>query len=142
MAVSKAAKIRQQRAEREAASCSLLAQKLTVTRRVSHVDDLLTDPASALFAGLPVLPRKSALTDHSYRLAHHQISPTTPPSPGGKAAASSSSLPDRRGRIRCVEIGANGGWTHEKPEHKGSRAACRYPRRRCRRLIAVASSGA
>ena len=31
---------------------SLLALKLTGTRRVSHVDDLLTDPASALFAGL------------------------------------------------------------------------------------------
>ena len=29
---------------------SLLALKLTGTRRVSHVDDLLTDPASALFA--------------------------------------------------------------------------------------------
>ncbi len=52
---------------------SLLALKLTGTRRVSHVDDLLTDPASALFAGLSVLPKKSALTDYSYRLSHqHQ----------------------------------------------------------------------
>ena len=52
---------------------SLLALKLTGTRRVSHVDDLLTDPASALFAGLAVLPKKSALTDYSYRLSHdHQ----------------------------------------------------------------------
>jgi hypothetical protein len=52
---------------------SLLALKLTGTRRVSHVDDLLTDPASALFAGLSILPKKSALTDYSYRLAHdHQ----------------------------------------------------------------------
>jgi hypothetical protein len=52
---------------------SLLALKLTGTRRVSHVDDLLTDPASALFAGLSVLPKKSALTDYSYRLGHdHQ----------------------------------------------------------------------
>jgi hypothetical protein len=52
---------------------SLLALKLTATRRVSHVDDLLTDPASALFAGLSVLPKKSALTDYSYRLGHdHQ----------------------------------------------------------------------
>ena len=42
---------------------SLLALKLTGTRRVSHVDDLLTDPASALFAGLAVLPKKSALTE-------------------------------------------------------------------------------
>jgi hypothetical protein len=52
---------------------SLLALKLTATRRVSHVDDLLSDPASALFAGLSVLPKKSALTDYSYRLGHdHQ----------------------------------------------------------------------
>jgi len=52
---------------------SLLALKLTGTRRVSHVDDLLADPASALFAGLAVLPKKSALTDYSYRLARdHQ----------------------------------------------------------------------
>jgi len=52
---------------------SLLALKLTGTRRVSHVDDLITDPASALFAGLAVLPKKSALTDYSYRLSHdHQ----------------------------------------------------------------------
>jgi hypothetical protein len=52
---------------------SLLALKLTGTRRVSHVDDLLTDPASALFAGLPVLPKKSALTSYSWRLSHdHQ----------------------------------------------------------------------
>ena len=52
---------------------SLLALKLTATRRVSHVDDLLDDPASALFAGLAILPKKTALTDYSYRLAHdHQ----------------------------------------------------------------------
>jgi transposase len=52
---------------------SLLALKLTRTRRVSHVDDLLTDPAAALFAGMAVLPKKSALTAYSYRLAHdHQ----------------------------------------------------------------------
>jgi hypothetical protein len=44
---------------------SLLALKLTGTRRVSHVDDLLSDPASALFAGLAVLPKKSALTSYS-----------------------------------------------------------------------------
>jgi transposase len=53
---------------------SLLALKLTATRRVSHVDDLLTDPAPALLAGLAVLPKKSALTDYSYRLSHdHQL---------------------------------------------------------------------
>jgi len=52
---------------------SLLALELTATRRVSHVDDLLDDPASALFAGLAILPKKSALTDYSYRLSHdHQ----------------------------------------------------------------------
>ena len=53
---------------------SLLALKLTRTRRVSHVDDLLlTDPAAALFAGLATLPKKSALTDYSYRTGHdHQ----------------------------------------------------------------------
>jgi len=53
---------------------ALLALKLTRTRRVSHVDDLLlSDPAAALFAGLAVLPKKSALTDYSYRTTHaHQ----------------------------------------------------------------------
>jgi hypothetical protein len=53
---------------------SLLALKLTATRRVSHVDDLLiADPAAALLAGLAILPKKSALTSYSYRLSHdHQ----------------------------------------------------------------------
>jgi transposase len=53
---------------------SLLALKLTATRRVSHVDDLLiVDPAAALLAGLAILPKKSALTSYSYRLCHdHQ----------------------------------------------------------------------
>jgi transposase len=53
---------------------SLLALKLTRTRRVSHVDDLLlTDPAAALLAGLHTLPKKTALTDYSYRTSHdHQ----------------------------------------------------------------------
>src|SRR5712691_9016133 len=52
---------------------SLLALKLTATRRVSHVDDLLFDPAPALLAGLSVLPKKTALTDYSRRLSHdHQ----------------------------------------------------------------------
>jgi len=53
---------------------SLLALKLTATRRMSHVDDLLCDPAPALLAGLAVLPEKTALTDYSYRLSHdHQL---------------------------------------------------------------------
>src|SRR5713226_1228668 len=52
---------------------SLLALKLTATRRVSHVDDLLCDPAPALLAGLSILPKKTAPTDYSYRLSHdHQ----------------------------------------------------------------------
>src|SRR5215207_2294848 len=51
----------------------LLALKLTRTRRVSHVDDLLADPAAGLLAGLGTLPKKSALTSYSYRLSHdHQ----------------------------------------------------------------------
>ena len=38
---------------------------------MSHVDDLLlSDPAAALFAGLSTLPKKSALTDYSYRTTH------------------------------------------------------------------------
>ncbi len=49
---------------------SLLALKLTGTRRVSHVDDLATDPAAALFAGLTSLPKATALTTYSYRLDH------------------------------------------------------------------------
>jgi transposase len=48
---------------------SLLALKLTGTRRVSPVDDLLDDPAAGLFAGLAVPPKKSALTSYSYRLS-------------------------------------------------------------------------
>jgi hypothetical protein len=53
---------------------SLLTLKLTRSRRVSHVDDLLlSDPAAALLAGLGTLPKKSALTDYSYRTSHdHQ----------------------------------------------------------------------
>lgn len=52
---------------------SLLALKLTRTHRVSHVDDLLADPAAALFAGMATLPKKSALSSYSYRLFHdHQ----------------------------------------------------------------------
>ena len=40
---------------------------------MSHVDDLLMDPAPALLAGLAVLPKKTALTDYSCRLSHdHQ----------------------------------------------------------------------
>src|SRR6266704_212795 len=60
--------------------CSLLALKLTNTRRVSHVDDLLCDPGAALFAGLQTLPKNSALSDYSHRLTHtHQRQLLTAP---------------------------------------------------------------
>src|SRR6266568_3240236 len=48
---------------------SLLALKLTRTRRVSHAGDLLAGPAAGLLAGLAVLPEKSALTSYSCRLS-------------------------------------------------------------------------
>lgn len=51
---------------------SLLALKLTAVRRVSHVDDLATDPGAALFAGLTSLPKATALTTYSYRLDHNR----------------------------------------------------------------------
>ena len=53
-----------------ALSCvlSLLALKLTSTRRVSHVYDIAADPGAALFAGLTALPKATALTSYSYRL--------------------------------------------------------------------------
>ncbi len=52
---------------------SLLSLKLTRTRRVSHVDDLLADPAAGLLSGMATLAKKSAVADYSYRLSHdHQ----------------------------------------------------------------------
>ena len=51
---------------------ALLALKLTATRRISHVDDLATDPGAALFAGLATLPKKRSLTAYSYRLDHRR----------------------------------------------------------------------
>jgi hypothetical protein len=51
---------------------SLLALKLTGTRRVSHVDDFAADPAAGLFAGLVALPKATALTTYSYRLSHER----------------------------------------------------------------------
>jgi len=51
---------------------SLLALKLTGTRRVSHVEDLAADPAAGLFAGLTALPKTTALTSYSYRLQHRK----------------------------------------------------------------------
>ena len=53
---------------------SLLALKAIGRRRVSHVDDVCTDPALAAFAGMESLPKASALGSYSYRLtrAHDQ----------------------------------------------------------------------
>src|SRR5215207_819521 len=53
---------------------SLLALKAIGRRRVSHVDDVATDPALATFAGLESLPKATALGTYSYRLArrHHE----------------------------------------------------------------------
>lgn len=51
---------------------SLLALKLTGTRRASHVEELATDPGAALFAGLTSLPKATALTTYSYRLEHRK----------------------------------------------------------------------
>jgi hypothetical protein len=39
---------------------SLLALKLTSTRRVSHVYDIAADPGAALFAGFTALPKATA----------------------------------------------------------------------------------
>jgi hypothetical protein len=49
---------------------SLLALKLTSTRRVSRVYDIATDPGAALSAGLTASPKATALTTYSYRLEH------------------------------------------------------------------------
>jgi DDE family transposase len=51
---------------------SLLALKLTGTRRVSHVCDVAADPGAALFAALTALPKATALTTYSYRLEHRR----------------------------------------------------------------------
>jgi hypothetical protein len=51
---------------------SLLALKLTGTRRVSHVYDIAADPGAALFAALTALPKATALTAYSYRLEHRR----------------------------------------------------------------------
>ena len=53
---------------------SLLALKLTrLPWPVSHAGDLLADPAAGLLAGMAASPKKTVLTDYSYRLSHdHQ----------------------------------------------------------------------
>jgi hypothetical protein len=49
---------------------SLLALKLIGTERKSHVMDLVTDQAIALFAGLNVVPKRSYLASYSSRIDH------------------------------------------------------------------------
>jgi hypothetical protein len=47
---------------------ALLVLKLIGRRRISHVDDVATDPALAAFAGMDSLPKATALGSYSYRL--------------------------------------------------------------------------
>jgi transposase len=47
---------------------SLLALKAIGRRRISHVDDVATDPALAAFAGMESLPKATALGSYSYKL--------------------------------------------------------------------------
>ncbi len=49
---------------------SLLALKLIGTERKSHVMDLVTDQAIALFAGINVVPKRSYLAAYSSRIDH------------------------------------------------------------------------
>jgi hypothetical protein len=49
---------------------SLLALKLISTERKSHVMDLVTDRAIALFAGINVVPKRSYLAAYSSRIDH------------------------------------------------------------------------
>lgn len=51
----------------DAALLSLLTLKLLDKERRSHIDDLNFDKAAGLFAGLNILPKKSFVTDYSYR---------------------------------------------------------------------------
>jgi len=55
-----------------AALLSLLALKLLDKERRSHIDDFNCDEALGLFAGLNVLPKKSSVTDSSYRATRAQ----------------------------------------------------------------------
>ena len=49
---------------------SLLALKLIGAERKSHVMDLVTDQAIALFAGINVVPKRSYLAAYSSRIDH------------------------------------------------------------------------
>jgi hypothetical protein len=55
-----------------AALLSLLALKLVDKERRSHIDDFNCDEALGLFAGLNILPKKSFVTDYSYRTVRPQ----------------------------------------------------------------------
>jgi transposase len=47
---------------------SMLALKLVGTERLSHVMDVCCDPGFALFAGINVLPKTTAISTYSYRV--------------------------------------------------------------------------
>ena len=47
---------------------SMLALKLVGTERLSHVMDVCFDPGFALFAGINVLPKTTAISTYSYRV--------------------------------------------------------------------------
>ena len=76
---------------------SLLALKLTATRRVSHVEDLAADPGAALFAGLSALPKTTALTSYSYRLEHTRQTKLL--TALGKAMIAANLITDRGGDL-------------------------------------------
>jgi hypothetical protein len=56
----------------DAALLSLLTLKLLDKERRSHIDDFNFEEALGLFAGLNVLPKKSFVTDYSYRTQRQQ----------------------------------------------------------------------
>lgn len=51
---------------------SLLSLKLLSRERISHVMDAVHDPGAALWCGLNVLPKTTALTTYSYRICRSQ----------------------------------------------------------------------
>ena len=55
-----------------AALLSMLTLKLLDKERRSHIDDFNFDEAAGLFAGLNILPKKSFITDYSYRTDRNQ----------------------------------------------------------------------
>jgi len=51
---------------------SLLSLKLLSRERISYVMDLVCDPGAALWCGLNILPKTTALTTYSYRIRRSQ----------------------------------------------------------------------